>query len=382
MTRALVFETPGSLDLRAFTLMGVSVKPNAANPIGYFGTGLKYAVAVLTRLGAPPTVYVGGARYVFEVGEEDFRGAPVGVIALVEDRYAIAPNPRRELPFTTEYGRAWEPWQAYRELEANTRDEGGTTFVASDANVVIGEPGLTRIVVASEALIEIHEAEATGGDSVFLPPASEGFEGELRVLDAPSRFLYYRGMRAYTLPRPARRTYDIRAPLELTEDRTLKQPWWADYLIAKHVAGTADEKLVLDVIHAARDTYEGKLDYADSFEPSETVSAVVTREVTREVLVTPERADRTLYDTPVARFVAKAKKRSEPPPAPPPDAFERWPRPWRVEHGEGCEDPVLVDANGDVLTLAHPDASEAFLRTVAAAVNAYNVPTDADSLEG
>jgi hypothetical protein len=44
---SLVFRTPGVLDLRALTTFGMSSKPNSTSPIGIFGTGLKYAVAVM-----------------------------------------------------------------------------------------------------------------------------------------------------------------------------------------------------------------------------------------------------------------------------------------------------------------------------------------------
>jgi hypothetical protein len=82
MTRALIFETPGLLDLRSLTVMGLNAKPNARNPIGSFGTGLKFAVAVLTRLGTPPVIYAGRNRYTFNVVADTFRDAAVELIEL------------------------------------------------------------------------------------------------------------------------------------------------------------------------------------------------------------------------------------------------------------------------------------------------------------
>lgn len=40
----LTFHNPGELDPRLITTFGVSIK-ESTNPIGYFGTGLKYALA-------------------------------------------------------------------------------------------------------------------------------------------------------------------------------------------------------------------------------------------------------------------------------------------------------------------------------------------------
>ena len=46
----LIFYTPTTLDEAFIFTMGASVK-KSNNPIGFFGTGLKYAIAVTLRLG-------------------------------------------------------------------------------------------------------------------------------------------------------------------------------------------------------------------------------------------------------------------------------------------------------------------------------------------
>ena len=46
----VIFENPGTLDPRALTIMGLNAKEND-NPIGYFGTGFKYGVAIALREG-------------------------------------------------------------------------------------------------------------------------------------------------------------------------------------------------------------------------------------------------------------------------------------------------------------------------------------------
>ena len=46
----IVFENPGEIDIRSISTFGVSVK-EGDNPIGFFGTGLKYAIVVLLRTG-------------------------------------------------------------------------------------------------------------------------------------------------------------------------------------------------------------------------------------------------------------------------------------------------------------------------------------------
>jgi len=54
----IAFQNDGELDLRLMATFGCSVK-ETNNPIGFFGTGLKYALAVLLRTGHKVTVHLG-----------------------------------------------------------------------------------------------------------------------------------------------------------------------------------------------------------------------------------------------------------------------------------------------------------------------------------
>lgn len=71
-----------------------------------------------------------------------------------------------DLPFALNYGRNWEPWMAFRELESNTRDEGGSSYE------VVADPGepqddTTRLMVD---LFEFDKAWERR-DEIFLPSA-------------------------------------------------------------------------------------------------------------------------------------------------------------------------------------------------------------------
>ncbi len=72
----VVFKTPTILDIRAITMFGLSAKPNSKNPIGYFGTGLKLAIATLIRHNIPIQIYIGKKHYSFEKRPEEFRDQP------------------------------------------------------------------------------------------------------------------------------------------------------------------------------------------------------------------------------------------------------------------------------------------------------------------
>jgi hypothetical protein len=69
----LVFSNPGEIDIRAATIIGVNVK-QGNTPIGYFGTGLKYAIAGIIRLGGTIEIWSGETNYFFTGRKETIRG--------------------------------------------------------------------------------------------------------------------------------------------------------------------------------------------------------------------------------------------------------------------------------------------------------------------
>ena len=135
-----VFETPGVLEHEAFTVMGLSVK-DTDNPIGYFGTGLKYAFAVIMRLGGSVNIKAPGYHAQLRLEEGTFRGTEY--TRLMCDFLDTADNVTSSmpLPYTTDYGKNWKPWMAFRELYSNTLDEGGSWYKIGDNKVAVSPHG-------------------------------------------------------------------------------------------------------------------------------------------------------------------------------------------------------------------------------------------------
>lgn len=253
----VVHETPGLIEPTAFTTFGVNVKPRVASPIGFFGTGLKYAIAVLVRLGAEVTVWVGEEPHVFFVDQRTFRGKEFGHVRMRRRRGITARWMATDLPFTTELGKSWEVWMALRELHSNTLDEGGESYRAL-GKYVLGEAGKTRIVVSSPAY---DEAFAALGE-VFLPETDRTKREGMQVVDRVSPHAFYRGLRAHTHQKPAIFTWCDFSPLDLTEDRTIKHPHVLNYHVQLHVAAS-DDRAFIDRVLAAdgQTTYEGGLQW-------------------------------------------------------------------------------------------------------------------------
>lgn len=60
----IYFSNRGLIDLDVIRTMGVNVKEND-NPIGHFGTGLKFAIATLLRTGHKVDLYRGDEKISF-----------------------------------------------------------------------------------------------------------------------------------------------------------------------------------------------------------------------------------------------------------------------------------------------------------------------------
>lgn len=222
----------GLIPIEAVTTMGISAK-EGENPIGFFGTGLKYAVAALLRLGHKITIYRGLDRYDFAVAPGEVRGKEFGFIVMT------GPDGEHRLGFTTHLGAKWEVWQVFRELYSNCLDEGGELCFSA----VEPSEGRTTIQVRGEAFAEA----AHDRSRYFLStkPLSTGLLADIHP--GPATGIYYRGVLVSALEHPSAHTYNITTSIELTEDRTLKHRWMADGYIA-HTIQRCDNA---DVIRAA-----------------------------------------------------------------------------------------------------------------------------------
>jgi hypothetical protein len=290
-----------------------------------FGTGLKYAMAVLVRSGAEPDVRVGRDLYRFQKTPAEFRGRRFDALRMRCERFRFARARYAELPYTTEYGRNWKIWQAFRELEANTRDENGRTY-AADAPAE-GIEGRTLIAVRHPEMVEAFEKIGT----IFLSGAEQD-EG-VQVLPGESDYLYWRGLRVLDLRKPSLRTWNVRSYMELTEDRTLKYEFFARSAVAEHVLRCDDERLIHDVVTANDDSWEHGLEFAG--EPSRAFRRVM------------ERKPRGISSDVWGWWQSSHAPRS--PVRPPRHLAEAHPFPWRYDNGRVLDsegEEVFVEPSG------------------------------------
>lgn len=231
--KTVKFGNPGEIDPRMWSTFGVSAK-DCDNPIGQFGTGLKYAIAVLMREGRSMRIVSGGNEYTFGCESTKIRDTEFEQITCNGE----------PMPYTTHLGSKWELWQAYRELYSNCLDEGGD--IDYDGDTVI--------------YAEIGDIEH--GD-VFLDVSNRRLLGSSRYCDiyaGPSRYVYNKGIRASEVTRDTLFTYNIK-DADLTEDRTFKYGFQVHEAIARTVLQSDEDDLVIPFFMHSKSHYEENVSF-------------------------------------------------------------------------------------------------------------------------
>jgi hypothetical protein len=260
----VIFENAGEIDVRSISSFGVSVK-DGDNPIGFFGTGLKYAIAVLLRTGHDVTIQSGLSIIRFGTTMESIRGQEFSFVTMSIDGAEPA-----SIGFTTQLGKQWELWMAYREIACNCKDEYGSVATLG----ALPEPviGTTRIAVSGDAFAAVH------GDRhrYLLEDSPSLVIGGMEVRPRPGFDFFYRGVRVHQFNRAGLFTYNTRDLLSLTEDRTVAHAWEVPHRLAKAILQADDEQFLRDCLTAGDDTLEAGLDFHGwGVEPSATFLRVV-----------------------------------------------------------------------------------------------------------
>lgn len=275
--RYTVFTTPTVFDLLSLEVHGVSSKPNSDNPIGEFGTGLKYAISVLLREGASISLYCNGDHYEFYTKQETFRNQKMWRVWYKKTNAFLGLFSEKPLAFSTQYGKNWKLWMAFRELMSNTTDEDGDCEVTDDIKKYTDfkiPKDTTVFVVDFPAFAEI----ASSPRQVFLVEPEILFEyGGVQICSGKSQHLYYRNMRAYDLDegKGSLYTYNISEHIELTEDRTFKYLFNVKSIIETAVAQCNNEELVRSIIKAPEQSFEDTLNFEYEYDASKAFKNVV-----------------------------------------------------------------------------------------------------------
>lgn len=254
----IIFENDGEIDPRLFALIGVNVK-ESEGAIGFFGTGLKYAIACLTRWDESILIQSGLDEFRFVAKKTEIRGREFGVV-MMQSKYDS-----QQLGFTTELGRRWEPWMVYRELWSNAQDEPHPRiYVRKDAPAA--HVGLTRVIVGGPKIEEAHDKRG----EFLLDAAREPLHvvDGLEIYEGPGNRIFYRGIAVQTPDKSGLFTYNITSHLYLTEDRTAGS-WATDPVIARGLTHLKDKSIIEATLTAPANTLESRLDYDYAHNPGD-----------------------------------------------------------------------------------------------------------------
>lgn len=131
----ILFENQGEVPVNAFKLLGASTKENDSSKIGFWGSGLKYAIAVLLRHKVKFRVFSGQKEIKISTRKTSLGDEQFDVITVNGSPTSI----------TTRAGKDWDLWFAIREVHCNQIDEGNDKMKVTQD--VSGEMGKTRVFV-------------------------------------------------------------------------------------------------------------------------------------------------------------------------------------------------------------------------------------------
>lgn len=236
----------GYFDVRAMLTFGVSAK-TSDTAIGYFGTGFKYAVAIILRLGGSIKVTSAGEETIFEARKETIR----------DQEFNIVYVNGREAGFTTRLGINWQPWMAFRELYCNASDEHGVTSDQKSEYETVVEVNCKEI---ADAFRSKSDYFLSGN------PSHTGSQAE--IYDCKKPFIFYKGVAVKQADPNAIFTYNITSNIDLTEDRTCKSDYQLMWPIRKAMQSLTNHAMLRKIVRSG-DHWEAKIGFDADWETSD-----------------------------------------------------------------------------------------------------------------
>lgn len=242
------FMNNGNFDVRAMLTFGVSAK-ESSDAIGYFGTGFKYAIAIILRLGGLVKIKTLDGEYNFTSQRTKIRNEEFDLV-YVNDK---------EAGFTTRLGINWEPWMAFRELYCNAKDESGVISITEDQSFdTIIEVDCNEILTAF-----------FNQDNYFISTPVIYSDGSVDYHKSNgSKFLYYKGVAVLPYDNPSAYSYNITSFIGLTEDRTVKSSYEVCYRLQRSWQTVTDFSIIKNLVRAVK-SFESTVGFDSNWETSQ-----------------------------------------------------------------------------------------------------------------
>lgn len=137
MAKYLKISNVGEIEINSFKLIGASTKRGDSSKIGFFGSGLKYAMAFLLREKIGFKIFSGESEVSISTRTVTHREKEFDMILVNGE----------DTSMTTDMGPKWSRWPAIREIFCNALDEGGADIRMVDSQDVQPEAGITVFYV-------------------------------------------------------------------------------------------------------------------------------------------------------------------------------------------------------------------------------------------
>ncbi|MFA5158796.1 MAG: hypothetical protein WC451_06490 [Patescibacteria group bacterium] len=237
------------IEAGAFTLIGACTKRGDNSKIGYFGSGLKYALAVLLRENVNVKIFSGLKEITIDVEAEIFREKAFNVIRIS----GVKTN------FTTDMGTDWKVWQAIREIYCNALDEGDAE--CETAAEILPIEGHTHIYIEIDPKIE---EVLTHWDRYFCQKRKVHASSRIGQVMFPYETnisLYRKGIRCYDQNTKGLYDYNFEK-IDITESRLVKYEFMVYETLALIWGETATKSMIENFIAHCADNSIG--DYIES----------------------------------------------------------------------------------------------------------------------
>jgi len=270
----LYFMNKGAFDVSAMLTFGVSAK-ETDDAIGYFGTGFKYAIAIILRLGGSISVLSCGERFKFTCKEKVIRGKPFSIVSMNGV----------EAGFTTHLGANWKPWQAFRELYSNVLDEGGSVSTKR------GRGFDTVITVDCPEILDSYQNR----ELYFLESKPIYSDGTAEIHEGEAKFHYFKGI-AVADAKDSEFTFNILRGVDLTEDRSAKYPGFDIIRPVMMAIQSCDDDRFISKILTSKGRSDVMLPYEKSYKTSEAFLSACRNLMNKDRDI-PECARRVLFES-------------------------------------------------------------------------------------
>ena len=240
-------QNKGEIDINSLLLLGASSKKENKDAIGYFGSGLKYSIAVLLKNKIKFHIFSGEKEIKVTTVKKNFRGISFEVIKINN----------RLTSLTTEMGPNWRSWFAVREIYCNAIDEGESSLKLSDS--VVGEKEKTTIFISfDERLKDMFDNwndyfSDKREDLIVDDAGTKIFSGNSKKI-----IIYRKGIQCYESKQKALFHYDLKW-IEINESRIIDSHWSLTAYLPDYIAKIATKEIVVRFFDNYKDTFESTL---------------------------------------------------------------------------------------------------------------------------